>query len=50
MFILRDMNVKQIDSCVTNNAHIYCDKDTYDVSKDMNQPSFISLKIYLHVF
>ena len=34
-FVLRDINVKKLNSCVRKNAHIGCDKDTYDV---LNEP------------
>ena len=30
-FILRDMNVIKIDSYIIKNAHIYHEKDTYEV-------------------
>ena len=30
-FILRDINVKKLNSYLIKNAHIDCDKDTYDV-------------------
>ena len=30
-FILRDINVKNLNSYPIKNAHIDCDKDTYDV-------------------
>ena len=30
-FILRDINVKNLNSYRIKNAHIYCKKDTYDV-------------------
>ena len=29
-FILRDINVKNLDSYIIKNAHIGCDKDTHD--------------------
>ena len=49
MFILRDINVKKMDSYVIKNVHIDYDKDTYDVlNESIVDPLNYGMKIIMN--